>query len=204
MSAQVLEDSTRLDLDQEQDPLSKQIIKRQLNRSGNILMSAVEPLPDEEFFKGGSNGVSIAWTMGHLACVMDLFGSWLAHDKPRHAPEIHKVFNSLDIGAKGPEKWETVDPQLHPKAEIMLRFRQSQIRLLQILADFDLSLWNQMPPSHVPDTLPTYGAIWEALGVHTYWHLGELSGSHDRFFGTYTLNSVLHYFYVPPSPKERA
>lgn len=204
MSVQVLDGSAKHDLGQEQDPLAKQIIKRQLNRSGNILMSAVEPLPDEEFFKGGSNGVSIAWTMGHLACVMDLFGSWLAHDKPQLPATIHKVFNSLDIGAKGPEKWETVDPQLHPKAEIMLWFRQAQIHLLQILEDFELRRWNQMPPAHVPDTLPTYGAVWEALGVHTYWHLGELSGSHERFFGTYTLNSVLHYFYVPPKAKGRA
>lgn len=189
-------------IDDPVDPLAKHIIKRQLNRSGNILMSAVEPLSEQDFFAGGLNGASIAWTMGHLSCVMDLFGSWLSHGTPSLPKEVHAVFNSLDIGAKGPPKWETVDPQRFSKADIILMFRQRQVRLLEILDRFDMALWNQMPGPHIPDTLPTYGAIWESLGVHTYWHLGELSGSVPKFFGTYTLNSVLHYFYVPP--KERA
>jgi hypothetical protein len=49
----------------------------------------------------------------------------------------------------------------------------------------------------VPDTLMTCGAVWEHLAVHTYWHLGELTASLPRFHGTYTLNTVPHYFYTP-------
>lgn len=179
-------------------PLAKQVVKRQLNRSGNILMSASEPMSDEDFFVGGSNGISVAWTIGHLACVMDLFGSWLSDTDRRFPASTHQVFNALDIGAKGPEKCELVDPEQFSKGDILLLLRQAQVRLLEILEEFDITRWDEACAPHIPDTLPTYGAIWEALGVHTYWHLGELCGAHARFHGTYTLNSVLHYFYVPP------
>jgi hypothetical protein len=39
--------------------------------------------------------------------------------------------------------------------------------------------------------------VWEHLSVHTYWHLGELTGLLSRFHGTYTLNTLPHYFYYP-------
>ncbi|MEM6988999.1 MAG: hypothetical protein AAF721_00835, partial [Myxococcota bacterium] len=55
------------------DPICKDIIRRQMNRSGNLLLGALEPLSDAEFFAGGASGVSPAWTVGHLACVTDLF-----------------------------------------------------------------------------------------------------------------------------------
>lgn len=183
-----------------EQPLVKQVIQRQLNKSGNILMSAIEPLPEVEFFDGQLNNISIAWTVGHLACVMDLFGGWLSNQGRTFGSEIHQVFNPLELGGKQQEKWELVDPKEFSKADILLLLRQAQVRLLDILDHFDLGLWNVMPPAYVPDTLPTYGSIWEALAVHTFWHLGELCGSSQRFHGTYTINSVLHYFYVPRQP----
>lgn len=177
-------------------PLAKQIVKRQLNRSGNILISVAEPMTDKEFFEGQANDISFAWTIGHLACVMDLFGSWFPGGELQFPVDVHKVFNSLDIEPKGTKKCELVNPQEFSKSNILLLLRQAQVRLMEILEDFDLALWNIMPPCNVPDSLPTYGVIWESLGVHTYWHLGELCGCTQRFYGAYTLNSVLHYFYV--------
>lgn len=193
----------RLSMHDERAPftrsLCKKIIRRQMNRSGNILLSAIEPMSDEQFFDGGLNGVSAAWTLGHLACVTDLFGSWVRKRMPSLDSEVHKVFNSLDIGAKDGTKAESVDPRAYSKTDIVQFFRQAQVEALATLDTFDEALWECAPPDYVPDSLPTYGAIWEAMGVHTYWHLGELCGAHPQFHGTYTLNSVLHYFYVPPN-----
>ncbi len=186
----------------ESDELAKQIIKRQLNRSGNIMLSAVEPLSEDEFFEGQPNGASVAWTIGHLACVMDLFCSWLSGTPRRFDPQIHGVFNALDFGLDSPPKWTVVDPQLYDKAHVLFLFRQAQVYALDVLEDFDTSRWDTACGAHIPDTLPTYGAIWESLGVHTYWHLGELAGGVPRFHGTYTLNSVLHYFFVPRQLRE--
>ena len=83
-----------------------------------------------------------------------------------------------------------------PKADIMLLFRQSQVHAIEALEQFDMRLWDQPTPGNVPDNLPTYGAIWQSLGVHPFWHLGELCGCIPRFHGTYTLNTVTHYFYT--------
>jgi hypothetical protein len=72
--------------------------------------------------------------------------------------------------------------------------RQTQVRLLKVLDVFDVHRWDDPSPDRVADTLPTYASMWEHLAVHTYWHLGELSSAVERFYGTYTMNSMLHYF----------
>jgi hypothetical protein len=178
------------------ESLAKQVIRRQMIQSGNTLLLALEPLSEKEFFDGGANGVSPAWTVGHLACVVDLFTSWIRGGEPLLPKATHDVFNSLDIGNKGGAKADTVDRTLHPKGELLVQFRQTQVRALDLLDAFEVSLWTTATPRTVPETLPTWGSIWESLGVHCFWHLGELSGSIERFYGTYTLNTVVHYFYT--------
>lgn len=177
------------------EDLPKLIVRRQLTRSGNILMAAIEPLTDEEFFKGGPSGISSAWTLGHLACVADLFGAALDDGKLALPPEAHTMFNDLDIGEqKFATKAEAVDPQKFSKSRIITMMRQSQVRLLKVMDAFDVNRWHEPAPDRFADTLPTYGAVWEHLAVHTYWHLGELSSAVERFYGTHSMNSMLHYF----------
>lgn len=182
--------------------LCKKIIRRQMNQSGNTLVGAMELLTDEQFFSAGLNGVSPAWTLGHLACVIDLFDSWLRGMMPALPGEVHQVFNRLEIGPGGASKASSVLEAGYDKAALILLFRQAQVRALETLDAFDEQRWFDPMPCYVPENLGTYGAVWEALGVHTYWHLGELSGTMPQFHGTYSLNSVLHYFYVPPTPAE--
>lgn len=190
------------------DPLSTPaVIRRQLNRSGNILISAIEPLDDDDFYRPCAGGASVAWTLGHLACVHDLFGTWLGAPGRALPPEMHDVFNRLDLGESFDDnddagdqacKAERIDRTFFSRPRLMGAFRQAQVRNLELLQDFDPARWTDPSPPTAPDSLPTLGAIWESLAVHTFWHLGELSGSHPRFRNTYTLNTVLHYFYVPP------
>jgi hypothetical protein len=177
------------------EDLPKLIVRRQLNRSGNTLLAAMEPLHDDELYRPGPSGVSCAWTLGHLACVADLFGAALDDGQLALAPEAHTVFNALDIGEKKAlSKAQGVDPAHYPKSRLLAMMRQTQVRLLKILDVFEVQRWDEPSPDRVADTLPTYGSMWEHLAVHTYWHLGELSSSAERFYGTYTMNSMLHYF----------
>lgn len=179
------------------DEIAKSLVRHQMNQGGNILMSGLEPLTDAEFFAGGANGISPAWTVGHLACVLDLFTSWVEQRDLSLAPSTHEVFNSLQIDKqKDLSKAESVDAKLWPKGEILLLFRKSQVHALAVLRAFDMRLWDRTTPHNVPDTLPTWGDIWRSLGVHPFWHLGELAGCIPRFHGTYTLNTVTHYFYT--------
>src|SRR4051812_17824626 len=71
-------------------------IRRQMNHGGNILLSGIEPLTEDEFFAGSSSGSSPAWTVGHLACVTDLFTSWIADSRRFNDPRAHEVFNRLE------------------------------------------------------------------------------------------------------------
>jgi len=174
-------------------------VRRMLNRSGNSLFSAIEPLSDAEFFASGANGISVAWTVGHLACVFDLFTSWISEDGCKLPKEVHSVFNSLDVKpAGGPSKAEVVANSGYRKSEIQFMMRTSQIQALKLLGMCTEQGWDAAPPGPHPDNLHTVGEIWEHLAVHTYWHMGELCGTFPRFHGTYTLNMLPHYFYFVP------
>jgi hypothetical protein len=182
-----------------QPDLPKAVVRRQMNQAGNILLTAVEPLGADEFFAEGLNGISAAWTVGHLACVMDLFTSWIEQRDLVITSTMHGVFNSLEIELPTKSKAASVDRQAFPKSDIMLLFRNTQVRTLKLLDEFDVALWEGRTPPHAPETLPTYGSIWQNLGVHTFWHLGELCGALPRFHNTHTLNTLAHYFYFRPS-----
>ncbi|GGP44671.1 hypothetical protein [Streptomyces abikoensis] len=179
--------------------LVKEAIRRQLNRSGNTLLCGLEPLDDAEFFAEGPSGISAAWSVGHLACVCDLFSSWFDHDELVLEKSFHRTFNELGIAlSEGVSKAAKVNRGRFSKELLFACFRRAQIKALRTLAAFDVRLWNAAGPPAAPDTLLTCGAVWEHLAVHTYWHLGELAGSMPRFFGTYTLNTLPHFFYEPP------
>ena len=175
------------------------IVKRMLNRSGNSLFTAIEPLSDAEFFAGGPNGISIAWTIGHLACVLDLFTSWIHGQGCRLPAPVHNTFNSLELKpAGGPSKADSVQKSSYRKADIMFLLRSAQINALKVLETCREQDWVAAPPGAHRDNLHTVGEIWEHLAVHTYWHMGELCGTFPRFHGTYTLNMLPHYFYYVP------
>jgi hypothetical protein len=179
--------------------LPKLLVRRQMNQAGNILLSALEPFTDEEFFAGAANGISPAWTVGHLACVMDLFTHWIEPRELAIPAWMHSIFNSTDIEKPAKSKADSVDPKALPKADVVRLFRATQIEALKLLDQFDSRLWESRTSPTTPETLPTYGSIWQALGVHTFWHLGELCGCISRFHGTHSLNTVAHYFYYRPS-----
>ena len=183
----------------------RDLIARQLDRSGTILLRALEPLAGEEFYAENANGYSAAWTVGHLAAVCDLLSFWFDTGPLLFDPLFHRVFNDTTVAQVQPGEvpaGATVASKarqavFYPKADLLQRFEQAMIKALRVLAAFDVTQWDTPAPS-VPRSLGTGGAVWEALAVHVYWHCGELAGSMERFHGTYTLNPMSHYFYAPP------
>lgn len=176
----------------------KQVIARQMDRSGNTLMLGLEPVSDDEFFAENATGFSAAWTIGHLACVADLFSSWF-DGHLLFGCEFHAVFNETDVAGPAPvSKAESASSKDYPKAYLLLRFREAMVKALRALEAFDAGQWDAPAPPGTPASLLNGGTVWEHLAVHVYWHLGELAGSMPRFAGTYTLNIVPHYFYLAP------
>jgi hypothetical protein len=179
----------------------KAMVRRQMNQAGNILLTALEPFSDDDFFAGGPNGISPAWTVGHLACVMDLFTRWIEVRECLIPTWQHEVFNPVEIAKMSTTKAETVNRDVVSKEDIFLLFRTTQVRTLKLLDEFDARLWEAPSTPITPDTLPTYGSVWQNLGVHPFWHLGELCGCIPKFHGTHTLNTLAHYFYYPPTQR---
>lgn len=184
----------------------RDIIARQLDRSGTILLRALEPLTDEEFYAENANGYSAAWAVGHLAAVCDLMSFWLDTGPLQFDPLFHRVFNDTTAAqaqpAEVPEGMKTAskarEAVFYPKADLLQRFEQAVTKALRVLTGFDIAQWDAPGPPGTPRSLATGGAVWEHLAVHIYWHCGELAGSMERFHGTYTLNPMSHYFYSPP------
>jgi hypothetical protein len=175
----------------------KQVIERQVDDAGNTLVLALEPLGDDEFYAENATGFSAAWTLGHLACVADLFSSWF-DGHLLFGREFHRVFNDTGVADSGPaSKAASVSREDYPKEFLFLGFRQAVIKALDTLDAFDVAQWDDTAPPGAPVGLLTAGAVWERLAAHAYWHCGELAGSMPRFFGTYALNIVPHYFYRP-------
>lgn len=181
-------------------------VRRMLNRSGNSLISAIEPLSDAEFFEAAASGISVAWTVGHLACVFDLFTSWIRGGNPNLPREVHGTFNNLDLRAPGESasKADVVRGSGYGKSDIQFMLRTTQIQGLKLLDTCTVSGWDAAPRGRHPDNLRTVGEIWEHLAVHTYWHMGELCGTFPRFHGTYTLNMLPHYFFYMPTENDCA
>lgn len=176
---------------------ARQVITRQIDRSSNTLLLGLEPVSDDEFFAENPDGFSAAWITGHLACVADLFSSWFG-GRLLLEPTFHQVFNDTAItGAGLVSKAESVSRDGYPKEILLLRFRQAMVKALQVLNAVDMAQWDAPGPPGTPVSLLTGGAVWEILAVHVYWHLGELAGSMPRFSGTYTLNILPHYLYIP-------
>lgn len=172
------------------------VVARQLDRSGNTLLLALEPVGDDEFFAENVNGFSAAWVTGHLACVADLFSSWFKGGRLLLDASFHAVFNETAVtAASSVSKAASVDRERYPKALLMLEFRRAMVKALRVLATVSEDAWGTAGPPMVPASLLTSGAVWEILAVHVYWHCGELAGSMPRFFGTYTLNTLPHYLY---------
>lgn len=178
--------------------LTKHLILRLMHGGGNTIMAVLEPLNEREFFAQGVHGASPAWCMGHLACVCDLFTSWIDNKSLKFSRQAHETFNNTDLEGPAASKAEMVERDAFPRSAILKMFRASQIHAGNVLSRFDMRFWHAAPTADVPSVLPSYGAIWEHMAVHTHWHLGELAGGITRFHGTASLNTTLHYFYRYP------
>ena len=176
------------------EPDARQLVIRLMDDAGSTLLLAMEPVSDRKFYAENADGLSAAWVVGHLACVLDLASSWFG--KPRMCERsFHAVFNETAATEVTVSKASMVDPEKYPKALLLLLFNRAVVKAIRALDEFDITEWDAPGPPGVPVSLRTGGAVWEFLARHTDWHLGALSGSMPMFFGTFTLNIASHYFY---------
>lgn len=160
----------------------KEIIRRQLDTSGNLLLRASKTLSNDDFFFETPTAASVAWTLNHLSDLQD----W----------SVNRVFNEVvpktdrvtREAFKGGRPITDADREkLGSKEDIEARFAQEQFETIRALNEFDESRWNGSTPSGC--RFPTYGTLWEHLATHNFWHLGAISVS---------LPQVAHLVQVAP------
>lgn len=160
----------------------KEIIRRQLDISGTLLLRASKTLSEEEFFYEPKNGGSMAWTLNHLCALQDWAVNRVFLDaQPKLDRETREAFKG------GRSVTEADRAKLGTKSEIENRFTQEQYGTIQALDNFDEKSWNVSTPSGC--RFPTFGMLWEHLATHNHWHMGAISA---------TLPQVAHIVLVAP------
>jgi len=167
----------------------KNIIKRQIDSSGITLLNASRLLSDEEFFEECCGNVSMAWTLGHLAAFQDwAVNRVFLENEPILGRETREAL-------KGGREITEMDRALLPsKAELENFFIQTQALTISTLEEFNEELWDQETPSGC--RFPTLGSLWENLGVHNIWHLGNVGGVIPKLVGSNVTVAVPRYYSV--------
>jgi DinB superfamily len=130
--------------------LVKQVLKRQIDDSGVLLLKASSVLSDEEFVFEPDNGASMAWTLGHLAALQD----WAIHrvfltQEPKFSRELREALKG------GRPVSESDREKIANRAEVEATFARTQANTIDVLHKFDENDWNKSTPSGC--RFPTYG-----------------------------------------------
>lgn len=165
----------------------KDVVKRQLDASGTLILNVSSALSDEEFFHEPKVGASLAWSLGHLAALQD----WCVSNVV--ASEERLIDKSKREVFRGGRRITGEDRKAIPsRRELEALFRDTQTRAIAALEKFDLSRWDEATPTGC--RFPTLGAVWEHLASHNFWHLGQMSACVPRLAGTtLTVNIPRHY-----------
>jgi hypothetical protein len=151
----------------------KQALKRQIDSSGILLLKAASALSDQEFGDHTLKGASMAWTLGHISALQD----WSLHrvflkDEPEFGREKREALKGGRLLREGDHEYTA------NRREVEATFEKTQSQLVHYLHTFDEATWNASTPSGC--RFPTYGALWEHLAVHNFWHLGAIAITYPR------------------------
>jgi len=149
---------------------AKGVIKGQMVWGANLMQLFSSDLSDDEFFfQPTAGGSHLGWILGHLAGTQDWAVANVTGQPQRLPTEINERFGfGSEISADR--------SRFLPRAEVEALFRDTQAHSLSVLADYDLSQWNEPTPEGVPsEYFPTMGSLWNLLPLHTFWHFGQLT-----------------------------
>jgi hypothetical protein len=167
----------------------KEIIRRQLDHSGIMLLSAAKALSDDEFFWEPPVGGSMASTMRHLSGRQDWAGN---RGFNQTEPKLRRGEREAFKGGRAIT--DSDREMLRDRSVIEGEFANEQYQTIQALDAFDEEGWNVSTPSGC--RFPTYGILWEHLATHNHWHLGAISVSHPKL--TQLVMVAPRYYTVDP------
>lgn len=149
---------------------ARDVVLGQLKNSQMLLEMLTADLSDAEYFAPALEGTNHAgWILGHLATAEDWAVSKVTGGKQRIPQAIHEKF-------KGGSKC-VPDASAYPsRKELDELFRDARAHTLESLSAFDETKWDDPAPEGVPaEFFPTLGSIWGLMGMHPFWHIGQLT-----------------------------
>lgn len=151
-------------------PTTKDVLLFQLQTGQMLFQQYSEDLSDQEYFQPPVEGANhAAWILGHIAASEDSMTASIT-GTPKHLPDsIHDTFQMGSTCVADASKYPT-------RKEIDDMFINTRANVLEALQTFDDSKWNDPSPEGYPkDFFPTIGSIWSMIGVHQFWHIGQLT-----------------------------
>ena len=152
-----------------------QLSDRYVNLSESL---SIEELVDD------SGGVSMAWTLAHLACLDDWSINRSISDS---TTKFEENFRTAFAGG-GIANLDQANLLPSEKEGIIDVFKDARSRTLEALKGFDVKHWDD-PVHDGSESLKTKGVVWQHLVSEGYWHLGQLSLAIPKFRGT--LDTIL-------------
>jgi hypothetical protein len=148
----------------------KDTIKFQLGTAAALVEMFTKDLSDEEYYKVAVPGANHAgWIVGHLAVSADSLAAGACGGKMRFPQEMHDLFN-------GQSECKADASSYPSRKEIEEMFTNSNAHTMEDLATFDESKWDNPSPDSMPkDFFPTVGTMWNMIGAHPFWHIGQLT-----------------------------
>ena len=149
---------------------AKSAILEQLGLGQYLFDKFTADLSDAEYFKSPIPGANHAgWIVGHVAVSEDSLVA-AATGKAKRIPEA-----TQDL-FKGGSKCEANASKYPSRKEIDELYKNSRAHTLEALKASDDSRWGApSPEGFTKDVFPTMGSIWNLLGTHQYWHIGQLT-----------------------------
>jgi len=147
-----------------------EVILQQLELGGGLIERFTGDIADAEYFIPAiAGGNHIGWLLGHVARTEDWAVSQIAGTPQRFDQRLNDLFRGGSAC--------TPDATNYPSRRgIDELFRNARSHTREVLMSFDAARWEERSPAAGPDSFfPTLGSLWNLVGTHQFWHIGQIT-----------------------------
>ena len=149
----------------------KDVVGQQLTFGQTLFEMFTSDLSDAEYFIPAAEGTNhIAWVLGHVAQTEDWMVGLLTGAERTVSEDLQELFGGSSECSPDANKYP-------PRKALDEMFRSNRARAIKAAQTADDSRWDDAPPEDgLPkDFFPTLGSFWGMMGMHQFWHLGQLT-----------------------------
>jgi hypothetical protein len=145
----------------------KQIALSQLTAVDFLFDKFLQDMSDDDCRYQPGDGCNHAnWILCHLAVSEDSICAKMGGTEKRLSEDLHKRYAggstcTSDDGMTKAEAWKL--------------YNDTRKRTVEFINSFPESRYDEKAPDGFPPIMPTMGSLVALLGMHPYWHFGQLT-----------------------------